>query len=158
MIGLQSRLVSPGCTTGTEARNQPGLKTYFPLVPVSVGIAACHDRLGEAATKTGHQIVVTSPPMKHEPGSAQEQDAAIRHGAVRVKTACAVAAALCQPLRHPRTERPRCRHLAGHRPQLALFLVAVPRASLPMSSKPLKWVFEDMVKNWAALAFSKSCR
>jgi hypothetical protein len=32
MIGLQSRLVSPGCATGTEARYQPGLMTSFALV------------------------------------------------------------------------------------------------------------------------------
>jgi hypothetical protein len=34
MIGLQSRLVSHGYATGTEARNQSGLMTYFPLVGV----------------------------------------------------------------------------------------------------------------------------
>jgi hypothetical protein len=32
MVGLQSRLVSPGCATGTEARHQPGLMLCFPLV------------------------------------------------------------------------------------------------------------------------------
>jgi hypothetical protein len=34
-------LVSPGCATGTEAPNEPGLKPCFPLVVVALSRGPC---------------------------------------------------------------------------------------------------------------------
>jgi hypothetical protein len=49
-MGLQSRLVSPGCATGTEGRYEPGLKPGFPLVLLQSDLVETMEHIYSAST------------------------------------------------------------------------------------------------------------